>query len=395
MSIIPNKSNYYIIISLFKNNNYLILLLFLIPNLILITSCKHSGKQAEIFKTKIYKSNNKNNENKSNKHQTDKNIKTKKIKLTFDEMLHKAKHYSEMQLYKKAAKMYDNMLSNADQSKITAMLIYNAAVANENAKNFYRASELYGYIINTYPGSKKSFLSSFGLSECYENLRLWNENIVLLESLLEKHEHEMEVWEQIDTLSLLGASYIYTNKIEDGKNLLDQAYKIYKSKERREGYFDAYAIARIYYYRAAIDIVKFTNVFLITPSNEEEEVQAVELLNEKAKWLLKSQKGLLRVVRLGHAIWAAKAGIEIGNLYKNLFLAIVNAPAPVEFDAEHADVYKEALGEKINILIVKAEKAFKVTLDMVKQAGLDSYWINSLLKDIDSLKKLAAPVKIM
>lgn len=96
-------------------------------------------------------------------------------------------------------------------------------------------------------------------------------------------------------------------------------------------------------------------------------------------------------IRAGNPDWAAAAGFRIGEMYRDLYDAIVEAPTPPGWDDEQRRVYRAHTAERLRPLLQGALRSWELTLTMARRTGITSNeWVRRASEAIDRLRVAVA-----
>jgi tetratricopeptide (TPR) repeat protein len=94
-------------------------------------------------------------------------------------------------------------------------------------------------------------------------------------------------------------------------------------------------------------------------------------------------------IRVGNPHWAAAAGFRIGEMYRDLYRAIVDAPTPAEWDAPAREIYRRRTGDRLRPLLQGALRSWEATLTMARRNAIsDNEWVRRATSAIDDLRAL-------
>ncbi|MBK6528657.1 MAG: tetratricopeptide repeat protein [Deltaproteobacteria bacterium] len=96
-------------------------------------------------------------------------------------------------------------------------------------------------------------------------------------------------------------------------------------------------------------------------------------------------------IRAGNPDWAAAAGFRIGEMYRDLYDAIVDAPTPTEWDDDQRRVYRARTAERLRPLLQGALRSWELTLTMARRTGItNNEWVRRASEAIDRLRAVVA-----
>lgn len=94
-------------------------------------------------------------------------------------------------------------------------------------------------------------------------------------------------------------------------------------------------------------------------------------------------------IRAGNPQWAAAAGYHIGEMYRDLYRAIVDAPTPADWDEHARGIYRRRTGERLRPLLQGALRSWEATLSMARRNGIsDNEWVHRANEALDDLRAL-------
>jgi len=92
-------------------------------------------------------------------------------------------------------------------------------------------------------------------------------------------------------------------------------------------------------------------------------------------------------IRAGNPDWAAAAGFRIGEMYRDLYDTIVDAPTPTTWDDAQRRVYRARTAERLRPLLQGALRSWELTLSMARRTGITSNeWVRRASESVDRLR---------
>jgi tetratricopeptide (TPR) repeat protein len=96
-------------------------------------------------------------------------------------------------------------------------------------------------------------------------------------------------------------------------------------------------------------------------------------------------------IRAGNPDWAAAAGFRIGEMYRDLFDAIVDAPTPPAWDDAQRRVYRARTADRLRPLLQGALRSWEMTLTMARRTGItNNEWVRRASESVDRLRAAVA-----
>lgn len=96
-------------------------------------------------------------------------------------------------------------------------------------------------------------------------------------------------------------------------------------------------------------------------------------------------------IRAGNPDWAAAAGFRIGEMYRDLYDTIVDAPTPPTWDAAQRQIYRARTTERLRPLLQGALRSWELTLTMARRTGItNNEWVRRASEAVDRLRTIVA-----
>ena len=96
-------------------------------------------------------------------------------------------------------------------------------------------------------------------------------------------------------------------------------------------------------------------------------------------------------IRAGNPDWAAAAGFRIGEMYRDLYDTIVDAPTPPTWDGAQRQIYRARTTERLRPLLQGALRSWELTLTMARRTGItNNDWVRRASEAIDRLRTIVA-----
>jgi len=149
---------------------------------------------------------------------------------------------------------------------------------------------------------------------------------------------------------------------------------------------DPYHPAQAHYYLGEVARSRFREVRLDPSGDGDPALRAA--LERKAELLLAAQGYYLRAIRVGDPDWAIASGYRIGELYDELHAQMTTAPLPPGLSEEERQAYREELGRKLKVLLVKAIGVYEQTLAAARQGKVDNRFVEEAQVSLERMKRL-------
>lgn len=96
-------------------------------------------------------------------------------------------------------------------------------------------------------------------------------------------------------------------------------------------------------------------------------------------------------IRVGNPDWAAAAGFRVGEMYRDLYDTIVEAPTPDDWDDAQRRVYRQRTAERLRPLLQGALRAWEATQTMARRIGItNNDWVRRADEAVERLRAAVA-----
>ena len=115
------------------------------------------------------------------------------------------------------------------------------------------------------------------------------------------------------------------------------------------------------------------------------------VLLQRAQLLLEAQREYFNTISLNNLDnyhWAAASGYRIGNMYDELWHAIMDAPVPSHLPAEGHAIYHQELASLIKPLIRHAIRYWELTELFIERTGIKTTWAQKIQADLVRVRGL-------
>jgi len=282
--------------------------------------------------------------------------------------------------YAEATRLYAALLAEFPDSDLAEPALYNQGLCYDALGKFADAATAYSAVVERFPESEDVQDALFRLAGSYEALQSWDDAVGALDVLLARPA--LSGIERVEVLARKGSALIQIGRPADARIALEEAVRLY-----RQGLGVSPSDSVFYYSMAQLKLGEIVHNEMRAIALPVDEKLLEERLEAKAKLLLEAQRLYTKVIRIGHAHWAAAAAYRIGALYHHLWKDILDAPPPPELDAEARGIYFDILRERIRVLLRKAVLQWERTLKLARRLSLDNEWIDSTTRDLEEIRK--------
>jgi tetratricopeptide (TPR) repeat protein len=282
-----------------------------------------------------------------------------------------------------AAKLYARLLAEFPGSELVEPALYNQGLCYDALRRFQDAATAYSALVERFPESEDLEDALFRLAGSYEALESFDDAVEALQALLARPE--LGGIERVEALARKGSALIQVGRPRDARVALEEATRLY-----RQGRGVSPSDSVFYYSMAQFKLGEIVHDEMRAVELPADEARLAGKLEAKARLLLEAQRLYTKVIRIGHAHWAAAAAYRIGALYHHLWKDILAAPPPPELNAEERGIYFEILHDRTRVLLRKAVVQWERTLKLARRLGLDNEWIDSTTRDLEEIRKVLA-----
>jgi tetratricopeptide (TPR) repeat protein len=282
--------------------------------------------------------------------------------------------------YAEATRLYAAIVAEFPDSDLVPLSLYNQGLCYDAMGRFQDAATAYSTLVERFPDSDDTADALFRLAGSYEALESWDDAVKALDALLARPD--LGGVERVEVLARKGSALIQIGRPEDARVALEEATRLF-----RQGRGISPSDSVFYYSMAQFKLGEIVHNEMRAIQLPADETLLAERLEAKAKALLEAQRLYTKVIRIGHAHWAAAAAYRIGALYHHLWKDMLDAPPPSDLTAEESEIYFEILRERTRVLLKKAVLQWERTLKLARRLGLDNEWIDATTKDLEEIRK--------
>ncbi len=278
-----------------------------------------------------------------------------------------------------ALKFFDRLLSDFPESRLISSAAFNAGRCLESLERDKEAMTRYRLIADGMPRSKDWENAMFRLAMVLIRLDQQTAAVAELDRLLDRES--LSISDRIDAMVLKGESLTAGGKTFVAETVFRATLRIFRQHEREE-YLDPAPAARAEFRLSELLYVRFIDAPLRLPED-----RMRKDLEIKADLLLKTQAGFLRSMRYGDPDWATAASYGIGRLYLDLHEAMNAAPVPPDLSPDEVKVYRNLLRKRLAVLLRKALKIFKMTMQLAERTRSNNEWTQSAQREMERVEK--------
>jgi tetratricopeptide (TPR) repeat protein len=283
-----------------------------------------------------------------------------------------------------AVPLYDKVSSEFEGGGYASAALYNAGLCLQALGEFAPAAERYAKLRERYPASDDRKDASFQLAEVLVQLERWDEVGTIADELLA--DERLTSMERLEGMARRSQSLLGKQQFDEAERYAKSALSFYRTRPEDDRIPDDFFAAANNYvvaeaYRARAQALAF-------PVGLEEQKK---VLGARAQLLLEAQREYFNTISLVHLdnfYWQAASGYRIGNMYDELWQAVMSAPVPPNLPAEGHDVYREELAKLIKPLIRHAIRYWELTLMFMERNGMHGVWVDKTSADLERVRAL-------
>jgi tetratricopeptide (TPR) repeat protein len=281
-----------------------------------------------------------------------------------------------------AAQVYAKLVAEFPESDLVEPSLYNRGLCLDQLQRYQEAAACYTTLVERFPESHDVSDALFRLAGSYERLEAFEDAVAVFDRLLGERK-DLRGVERVEALARKGSAQIRLQQPDAARLTLEEAVRTY-----RMGQGISPSDSVFHYSMAQFKLGEIVHGEMREVELPPDEELLAEALENKAQRLLDAQRLYTKVIRIGHAHWAAAAAYRIGALYHHLWVDILDAPPPEELGREEQQIYFEILRERIRVLLKKAVVQWERTLKLAIRLGLDNEWIEKTTRDLEAIRKI-------
>lgn len=297
--------------------------------------------------------------------------------------------------FKDAAAAFDRLVAAYPGSPEVQGALYDAGLAWAHLGNYEISFERFQAVIQRDPSGKDGLDASFRAAEALYALGRFDQAAGLLQQI--ERRPGLDAPERAEATVKRGICLFDAGQLDPAERELREALRQYRQGGLL-GEVDVYFPSQAWFYLGEIYRRYFMEIKFDPNGESEEKLQRD--LETKAELLLTAQGHYLRCIRLGDPEWATASGFRVGELYQQLYEALVGAPVPRQLDAEEQAAYRKTLARRLRVLVQKAVEVYDRTLDAADRTGAHNPFVARARASLTRLKNLvidgqspAGPVK--
>lgn len=194
----------------------------------------------------------------------------------------------------------------------------------------------------------------------------------------------LEVTDRVEALARRAAALLAQGDRDAAQRVAEEAAQVAPTPEAVSALGDD-----TYAAQARVVLAEVTRLRAADVIYRVEETNAEESITRRVQLVTHAHVQFNEAIRVGNPHWAAAAGFRIGEMYRDLYHSIVDAPLPADWDAPARERYRQRTGERLRPLLQGALRSWEATLSMARRNGIsDNEWVRRADAAINDLRAL-------
>lgn len=300
------------------------------------------------------------------------------------ELLDEAERTLELERTAEAAALFGRVLAHPDLDDAAARRAYlGLASAHEIAGDCAAAVRAYAAYLERFPDPVDRPIVDANRGACEAELAQWEASARSFGSVAEAPEQLAST--RIEARARQGFALFQLDRFDDADVALADADAHFDraQREQSERFATYYFVGMARFYRAAILHRRFREVEIVLP-----EAVMAERFQKKLALLTEAQAAYNHTIAAKHMFWVSSAGFHLGQLFGELYDALMHAPVPDWLDERQRHTYYEELKKQLRPIVVKAVWVLEKNLETARRLGYDSEFIARTEADLTRLSRL-------
>jgi tetratricopeptide (TPR) repeat protein len=285
---------------------------------------------------------------------------------------------------KEAVELYDRLAQEFADSRYASASLYNAGLCLQALGEFKGSADRYGALRERYPDSEDRKDASFQLAEVLVQLERWPDVLAVADELLAREDLSSD--ERLEGMARRSQGLLGAGRYDEAERYARSALSFYRTRDPSDPIKDDFFAAANNYVLA--ETYRQREQTMTFPEGLEPQKQ---VLIKRAELLLEAQREYFNTISLNNLdnyYWAAASGYRIGNMYDELWHAIMSAPVPANLDKEGHAVYRDELAKLIKPLIRHAIRYWELTQMFIERTGIHTPWAAKIKTDLERVRAL-------
>lgn len=244
------------------------------------------------------------------------------------------------------------------------------ARGHEGLHDCAAAVRSYDAYLDRFPAASDAAVVDAQRGACHAELREWESSAASFGRVAAADGQLPST--RVEALARQGYALFNLDRFDDADIVLARADEVFEhaQREQSERFGTYYFVGMARFYRGAILHRRFREVAIVLPEN----VMA-QRLKQKLDLLTRAQERYNHAIRAKHMFWVSAAGYQLGNLFSELYDALMYAPVPDWLDAKGRRIYYEELEKQLRPIVDKAVWVLEKNLETARRLGYESEFI--------------------
>lgn len=283
-----------------------------------------------------------------------------------------------------AVPLYDKVATEFEDGGYASASLYNAGLCLQALGQFGPSAERYQKLRERYPASDDRKDASFQLAEVLVQLERWDEVQSVADELLA--DESLSSMERLEGMARHSQALLGKGQLDEAERYAKGALSFYRTRPQEDRIPDDFFAAANNYVLAETFRQRAQGMAFPVGLEEQKKV-----LVRRAELLLEAQREYFNTISLNNLdnyYWAAASGYRIGNMYDELWHAVMSAPIPPHLPPEGHAVYREELAKLIKPLIRHAIRYWELTLMFMERTNVKGAWADKTKTDLERVRAL-------
>jgi len=300
------------------------------------------------------------------------------------DLFKRATEFSNAQKCAEAVALYDRVVAEFSGSEYVSASLYNAGLCLQATGDFAGAAAHYENVRKLRPDSEDVKDASFLLAEVLIQLERFADAQAIADELLRREDLKPE--ERLEGMARRAQALLGSGQLDEAERYAQSALSYFRTRPKDQPIRDEFYAAACNYVLA--ETYRTREQSLSFPDGLEAQKQ---VLIRRAQLLLQAQREYFNTIsfqNLDNLHWAAASGYRIGNMYDELWHAVMNAPTPPNLQGEGEAIYHQELAKLVKPLIRHAIRYWEMTQMFIERTGMKTPWAEKTKTDLARVRAL-------
>lgn len=274
-----------------------------------------------------------------------------------------------------AVVLYDKLEREFPSSRYRSAAIYNAALCLQKTGKAEQAILRYESLIERLPQSSDIKDALFQKTQLLIGLERFDEALVDSDKLLARSELSSE--DRMEAMVYRAQALLGAKRLDEAEREARNSLSYYRTRPEQESIRDDHLAAQANFVVA--ETFRLRAEAMSLPAAEVEKQR--EVLNRRAELILEAQRQYFNTSQFKAPRLAAVSWYRIGDMYDQLWEAIIRAPVPSHLSIEAHEIYRSELAKLVEPLIRHAIRYWEATLMFIERTADHSDWSQETRKE--------------